>query len=99
MLTGIGVPVMIVGCLVLGVALWRSAADTRIPRSAAVLLACCWMLFPLRFVLPAVAGVDVMLPYVALGIVGAALLRDGTRARTPASAPDARRVATGVAAA
>ena len=98
-LTGIGVPVMIVGCLVLGGALWRGAAATHVPRGAAVLLACCWALFPLRFVLPAVAGVDVMLPYVALAVVGAALLRDGASARTPAGAHDGRRVATKVAAA
>ena len=98
-LTGIGVPVMIVGCVVLGVALWRGAAVTRVPRWAAVLLACCWMLFPLRFVLPAVAGVDVMLPYVALGVVGAALLRDGARARTPAGSREAGHVAHGIAAA
>ena len=98
-LTGIGVPVMIVGCLVLGAALWRGAAVTRIPRWAAVLMACCWALFPLRFVVPTVAGVDVMLPYVALGVIGAALLRDGAAARRPAGAHDARRVATEVAAA
>ena len=97
-LTGIGVPVMIVGCLVLGVALWRGAAVTRVPRWAAVLLACCWTLFPLRFVLPAVAGVDVMLPYVALGIVGAALLRDGTRARAASGSHETGRVAHGIAA-
>jgi hypothetical protein len=98
-LTGIGVPVMIVGCLVLGVALWRGAAFTRVPRWAAVLLACCWTLFPLRFVLPAVAGVDVMLPYVALGVVGAALLHHDARERTPAGSREAGRVAHGVAAA
>ena len=98
-LTGIGVPIMIVGCLVLGVALWRGAAATGVPRWVAVLLACCWTLFPLRFVLPAVAGVDVMLPYVALGVVGAALLRYDARARTPAGAHGARRVASDVAAA
>jgi hypothetical protein len=57
------------------------------------------MLFPLRFVLPAVAGVDVMLPYVALGVIGAALLRDGSRAAAPAGAQHAPRVAQGVAAA
>jgi hypothetical protein len=90
---------MIVGCLLLGVALWRGAAVTRVPRWAAVLTACCWTLFPLRFVLPAVAGVDVMLPYVALGVVGAALLRGGARARTPAGAHGAPRVAPEIAAA
>lgn len=82
-LAALGVPVMIAGCVALGVALFRGAAATRLPRPAAVLLASCWALVPLRFVLPAVAGADVALPYVALLVVGASLWR------APDAAPDA----------
>ncbi|WP_284348351.1 hypothetical protein [Roseisolibacter agri] len=74
-LTDLGVPVMILGCVTLGVALFRGAAATRLPRAAAVLLAACWALFPLRFVFPVVAGADVALPYVSLLVVGASLWR------------------------
>lgn len=91
-LAGLGVPVMILGCLALGGALWRGAEGSRLRRVAAVLVAVCWTLFPLRFVLPAVAGVDVMLPYVAFGCLGLTLLR------RPAPAPARARAVAGAAA-
>ncbi len=85
-LTDLGVPIMILGCLVLGVTLFRGAAATRLPRAAAVLLGGCWVLFPFRFVFPVVAGQDVALPYVALLLVGASLWRASDAARGDAVA-------------
>jgi hypothetical protein len=89
-LTTLGVPVMIAGCVALGVVLWRGSSATPVPRWAALLLALCWVLVPLRFVLPAVAGVDVMLPYVALGCLGVALLAERPPGAAAAGHPVAR---------
>ncbi|HZF68854.1 MAG TPA: hypothetical protein VEZ47_12505 [Gemmatirosa sp.] len=71
-LVDVGVPVMIVGCIALGVVLARGGV---VPRWVAVLLACCWVLVPVSFVAPAVRGFDVALPYVAFLALGGALLR------------------------
>jgi hypothetical protein len=86
-LTDLGVPVMILGCVTLGAALVRGSAASGVPRWAGVLVASCWALFPLRFVLPAVAGADVALPYVALLVVGASLWRAPRGAAARAAAP------------
>ena len=94
-LTGVGVPVMIAGCVALGAALWRGSTATPVPRWAALLLALCWILVPLRFVLPAVAGLDVMLPYVAFACLGAALLAE----RRPGAVAAGRPVAHAASAA
>jgi hypothetical protein len=85
-LVDVGVPVIIAGCLALGVALARGGV---VPRWTAVLLALCWVLVPVAFVLPAIAGLDVALPYVAFAAVGGALLLRGAgaRARRGSAAP------------
>lgn len=71
-LVNVGVPIMIAGCLVTGIILLRAGTLSRI---AAVLLAGCWILVPVSFVVPAVRGPDVALPYVAFAALGIALLR------------------------
>jgi hypothetical protein len=86
-LVDVGVPVMIVGCIALGVALARGGA---VPRWTAALLACCWVLVPVSFVVPAVRGLDVALPYVAFLALGGALLRP-----MRAGAADARHARAG----
>jgi len=77
-LVDVGVPIMIAGCLALGIILLRAGALSRV---AAALLAGCWILVPVSFVVPAVRGLDVALPYVAFAALGIALLRPrGARA-------------------
>jgi hypothetical protein len=70
-LAGLGVPVMILGCLVLGAAVWRGGA---LPRWTGALVALSWALFPLSFVAPQLQGWDVSLPYVAFTALGGAML-------------------------
>jgi hypothetical protein len=79
------VPVIILGCVVLGVVLARGRV---VPRTVAALLGLCWVLVPVSFVVPAVRGLDVALPYVAFAAVGGALLVRTRAARTaPAAEP------------
>jgi hypothetical protein len=84
-LVDVGVPVMIAGCVALGVVLARGRV---VPRTVAALLGLCWVLVPVSFVVPAVRGLDVALPYVAFAAVGGALLVRTRAARTaPAAEP------------
>jgi hypothetical protein len=84
-LVDVGVPVIILGCVVLGVVLARGRV---VPRTVAALLGLCWVLVPVSFVVPAVRGLDVALPYVAFAAVGGALLVRTRAARTaPAAEP------------
>ena len=81
-IAGLGVPVMILGCLVLGAAVWRGGA---LPRWTGALVALSWALFPVSFVVPAVQGWDVALPYVAFAALGVGMLvRAEPRAAVPA---------------
>ena len=79
-LTGVGAPVIIAGCVTLGAVLARGGV---VPRWVAVLLALCWVLVPVSFVVPEVRGLDVALPYVAFAAVGIALLVRSARAPAP----------------
>jgi hypothetical protein len=84
-LVDVGVPVMIAGCIALGVVLARGRV---VPRWAAALLALCWVLVPVSFFVPAVRGLDVAVPYVAFAALGGALLaRGGAVAPARTSAP------------
>lgn len=76
-MTDVGVPMMIAGCITLGITLGRGGV---VPRWAAVLLALCWVLVPLSFIVPSARGVGVALPYVAFAAVGSTLLWRGARA-------------------
>lgn len=82
-LVDVGVPVMILGCITLGIVLARSGA---VARWTGVLLALCWVLVPVSFVVPAVRGFDVALPYVAFAALGGSLLLRGGAARARAGA-------------
>ena len=93
-LTDVGVPVIIAGCLTLGAVLARGGV---VPRWVALLLAFCWVLAPVSFVVPALRAVGVALPYVAFAALGGALLLRSAGARAPHPG-GAARVAHAVAA-
>ena len=72
-ITGVGIPLFAVGSLLLGITLARAG---RLPRIAGWAIAGAWVLAPVSFMFPALRGVGVALPYVALAGAGVALLRD-----------------------
>ena len=71
-ITSIGIPLFAVGSLLLGITLARAG---RLPRLAGWAIAGAWVLAPVSFMIPALRGVGVALPYVALAGAGVALLR------------------------
>lgn len=86
-LVDVGVPTLILGCIALGTVLFRART---VPRAAALLLALCWVLVPVSFIVPGVRGFDVALPYVAFGVLGLTSMLGGTRT-SPAASPAATR--------
>ena len=74
-ITSIGIPLFAVGSLLLGITLARAG---RLPRLAGWAIAGAWVLAPVSFIVPALRGVGVALPYVALAGAGIALLRRGS---------------------
>ena len=84
-ITNIGIPVFAVGSLMLGITLARAG---RLPRLVGWAIAGAWVLAPVSFMIPALRGIGVALPYVALAAAGAALLLRGS----PAEVAGAERV-------
>lgn len=82
-LTTAGVALIVAGSLALGSAVARSRV---VPRAVGLALALAWVLVPLSMFFPALRGVDVAVPYVALAALGVAAAR---RRRIPALAPAA----------
>ena len=76
-ITTIGIALFAVGSLLLGITLARAG---RLPRLAGWAIAGAWVLAPVSFMIPALRGVGVALPYVALAGAGVALLRADTQA-------------------
>ena len=76
-ITTIGIALFAVGSLLLGISLARAG---RLPRIVGWAIAGAWALAPVSFILPALRGVGVALPYVALAGAGIALLRRGSHA-------------------
>jgi len=74
-ITTIGIPLFAVGSLLLGITLARAG---RLPRLVGWATAGAWVLAPVSFVIPALRGVGVALPYVSLAGAGVALLRGGS---------------------
>lgn len=70
-ITTIGIPLFAVGSILLGTALARAG---RLPRFVGWAIAAAWILAPVSFMIPALRGIGVALPYVALAAAGAALL-------------------------
>jgi hypothetical protein len=77
-ITSIGIPLFSVGSLLLGIALARTG---RLPRVIGWAIAGAWVLAPVSFIVPALRGVGVALPYVALAGAGVALLRSADSPR------------------
>ena len=71
-ITGVGIPLFAVGSLLLGITLAR---EGRLSRFVGWAIAGAWVLAPVSFMIPALRGVGVAVPYVALAGAGVALLR------------------------
>ena len=84
-ITTVGIPLFAVGSLLLGITLARAG---RLPRLAGWAIAGAWVLAPVSFMIPALRGLGVALPYVALAGAGLALLLRGS--------PDALREAESI---
>src|SRR5215207_2427822 len=76
-ITAIGIPLFAVGSLLLGITLARAG---RLPRLAGWAIAGAWVVAPVSFMIPALRGVGVALPYVALAGAGVAVLRHSATA-------------------
>lgn len=85
-MTNAGILLFALGSVLLGIAIARGRMA---PRFVGGILAVAWMLAPVSFIFPALRSVGVGLPYAALVLAGAALLRN--RASAPSAAPPAPR--------